>query len=157
MNLKKEIRIKIINGPNLNMLEYRNNDLYGSLSLKSMINEINNQYKDDNIKLDWYQSNYEGAIIDVIHQLIKNNNYDALIINGGALTHYSYALRDALEILNIIKVEVHLSNIKDREDFRKIDVINDVCDNCFMGNKINSYYEAIDYILKRMDEINEEI
>ncbi|HBY65045.1 MAG TPA: 3-dehydroquinate dehydratase, partial [Acholeplasmataceae bacterium] len=93
----------------------------------------------------FYQSNYEGELIDVIQNSLSEP-YDALVINPGALTHTSIALRDALELLTIPKVEVHLSDIDSREPFRKLDYIQDVVNARFMGKKENSYIEAIKYL-----------
>ena len=82
-----------------------------------------------------------------------DENYDALIINPAALTHTSVALRDALEILSIPKVEVHLSDITKREAFRAVDLIKDVCDACFMGKKLESYFEAVEYVLTHVETV----
>ncbi len=134
------MKIVIINGPNLNMLEFREK-LYGEMSYEMLCNSIASKY---DFTIDFFQSNYEGKIIDLIQGAV--NNYDAMIINPAAYTHYSYAISDALKIFKGIKVEVHLTNINEREDFRKISVISNDCDACFMGNGINSYYDAIEFI-----------
>lgn len=136
------MKILIINGPNLNMLGKRNHNYYGNLNL----NEINKLIKKTfpNIKFKFFQSNSEEKIINKIQ---KADKYNALIINPAAYTHTSLAIRDALEILNIPKVSVHLSDIYNREDFRKVDLIKDVCLKVFYGKKHNSYIEAIKYII----------
>lgn len=142
------MKIKVLNGPNLNMLGYRNQTHYGALDYQMLCDQITNFAKKKNIHIEHVQSNHEGVIIDEIHALIKSDEYSGLIINPGAFTHYSYAIRDALEMLKLPKVEVHLSNIKEREDFRKISVVTEVCNQTIYGKQINSYYEAIEYILE---------
>ncbi len=136
----------IINGPNLNMLGYRNKLLYGEMSYEELKKELICYGASKSIDIEVYQSNHEGDIIDLIHRCILER-VDGIIINPGALTHYSYAIRDALEIAVCKKVEVHLSNIYEREDFRGVSVICDVVDASFFGKKHVSYFEAIDYIL----------
>lgn len=141
------MNILLIHGPNLNMLGKRDPNLYGTMTQDELYDLLVDEYS--TVEFTFYQSNYEGELIDVIHHAI-DENYDALIINPGALTHTSIALRDALEILTIPKVEVHLSDITKRESFRQIDYIHDVCDARFMGKKVESYYEAIEYILQHV-------
>jgi len=128
------------------MLGKRNKEIYGSLTLTDIYEKLTQKY--EQIHFTFYQSNYEGEIIDLIHNTFTDN-YDAIIINPGALTHQSIALRDALEIIEITKIEVHLSNIFEREDFRKVDYIKDVCHQTFMGKKLESYFDAIDYLLSK--------
>ncbi|WP_025724631.1 type II 3-dehydroquinate dehydratase [Acholeplasma granularum] len=135
------MNILIINGPNLNMLGKRDPVHYGKMTLNELNDYIRNSFKD--INFDFFQSNHEGEIIDYIQTTLA----DALIINPAAYTHTSLAIRDALEIFNKIKVEVHLSNINEREEFRKVNYIKDVCDASFLGKKEQSYIEAIEYIL----------
>lgn len=134
-----------MNGPNLNLLGKRDPKLYGSLTLDELNQLILETYPEH--RFNFYQSNHEGALIDMI-QALMDEPYDALIINPGAYTHTSIAIRDALEILDITKIEVHLSDINARESFRKTDLINDVCHHRFMGKKEKSYLEAIEYIIK---------
>lgn len=141
------MKIAVINGPNLNMLGKRNKDHYGALTL----NDINQLIKDSFKEHDFifFQSNHEGAIIDFIHEL----DVDGLLINAGAYTHTSVAIRDALEILNILKVEVHLSDITNREDFRKINYIKDVVNCSFFGKKEQSYIEGIHFLVEKNAKI----
>jgi 3-dehydroquinate dehydratase-2 len=139
------MNILVIHGPNLNMLGKRDPKLYGSMTQDELYDALTDEYK--TVEFTFYQSNYEGELIDVIHHAV-DENYDGLIINPAALTHTSIALRDALEILTIPKVEVHLSDITKREAFRMVDVIKDVCDACFMGKKLESYFEAVEYLLE---------
>lgn len=139
------MNILVIHGPNLNMLGRRDPKLYGTMTQDELYDELSNEYQ--TVEFTFYQSNYEGELIDVIHHAM-DENYDAIIINPAALTHTSIALRDALEMIDIPKVEVHLSDITQREDFRQADYIKDVCDACFMGKKLESYFEAVEYLLQ---------
>ncbi|MCL2521660.1 MAG: 3-dehydroquinate dehydratase [Erysipelotrichales bacterium] len=138
-------KILVINGPNLNMLKVRDAKNYGNQTLAEIENLIKNRFKEFNF--EFFQSNHEGYIIDKIHEAFK---FDALVINPGAFTHTSIAIRDALELLPIIKVEVHLSNLKAREEFRRVNVISDVVDNSFMGKHSESYLEAMEFIRKKL-------
>ncbi|MGL4949121.1 MAG: type II 3-dehydroquinate dehydratase [Anaeroplasmataceae bacterium] len=131
--------ILVINGPNMNMLGKRDPSIYGSLSLNDIEKII---LKEDYFNYLFYQSNHEGCIIDKI----QSEKYDALIINPAAFTHTSIALRDCLEVLMCPKVEVHLSDVNNREDFRKINYIKGVCDKSIYGKKEQGYIEAIKYI-----------
>lgn len=137
------MKIAVIHGPNLNMLGKRDPKHYGTLTLNQMNQTIIDHFSD--IDFIFLQSNHEGEIIDFIQTLTA----DALVINAAAYTHTSIAIRDALELLDIMKVEVHLSDITNREDFRKINYIKDVVDQTFYGKKEQSYLEAIHYILAK--------
>lgn len=137
------MKIAVIHGPNLNMLGKRNPKHYGTLTLDQIDQTIIDRFSD--IDFIFFQSNHEGEIIDFIQTL----TVDALVINAAAYTHTSVAIRDALELLDMMKVEVHLSDITKREDFRKINYIKDVVDQTFYGKKEQSYLEAIEYILAK--------
>jgi len=119
------LNILVINGPNLNLLGVREPDVYGSETLIDIENWLNEQPEADSHSITWFQSNHEGELIDHLHEAM--GKFESIIINPGAFTHYSYALRDAIAAVNIPTVEVHLSDINNREDFRKISVIKDVC------------------------------
>ena len=138
------MNILVIHGPNLNMLGKRNKEQYGKMTLDELYDHLSIEFPD--VEFTFYQSNYEGEIIEVIHHSL-DEPYDALLINPGAFTHTSIAIRDALDIITIPKVEVHLSDIDHREDFRKVDYITDVVDKRFMGKKLDSYIEAILYLI----------
>lgn len=140
------MKLMIINGPNLNFTGIREKNVYGNKTYKQIVNYLKDYAKKCHIKLDVFQSNSEGKIIDYI-QMGYQKKYDGIIINPGAYTHYSYAIRDAIKSVDINIVEVHMSNIYEREEFRKINVIKDVCKNSFLGKKEQSYIEAIDYLL----------
>ncbi len=137
------MRLLVIHGPNLNMLGYRDAKYYGSFSLEDLYDELSDLFLD--VDFTFFQSNFEGELIEVIQDTI-DSDYDALLINPGAYTHTSIAIRDALEIVPFPKAEVHLSNIEAREDFRKIDYMHDVVDGRFMGKQIDSYVEAINFL-----------
>ena len=137
-------KILVINGSNLNMLGKRDPNNYGSLTLDYINNflvESFNEYFD----LEFFQSNIEGEIINKLHQSF---HYDGIVINPGGFTHTSVSIRDALEMITSPKMEVHLSNVNEREEFRKINYIKDVCDQSFIGMKHMSYYEALKYLQK---------
>ena len=136
-------KVLIINGPNLNMLGKRPKEHYGVMTLDEINDEIIKE-NNDAFELKFFQSNSEGRIVTEIQMAV--NKFDAIIINPGAYTHTSVAIRDALEIFDGIKVEVHLSEVDNRDDFRKINFVRDVCNKCFQGKKDQSYVEAIKYL-----------
>ncbi len=144
------MRLLIINGPNLNMLNERNQQIYGDVSYPSLIKSLKNYAKSKGIKISVFQSNHEGKIIDEIQK--NRKNYDGYIINPGALTHYSYATRDAVEILKKDVVEIHISDITKREPFRNVDVLDGLCAQKIVGEGINGYFKAIDYFIKGSDK-----
>ena len=138
--------IHIINGANLNLLGKREPEIYGSLSFEDFFTVVQEEYKKKNVLLSHFQSNYEGAIIDNIHEQL-NKNLAGLIINAGAYTHYSYAISDALRILTCPIVEVHISNIFARESFRHISVISPVAKGTITGLGLQGYTLAIKYLM----------
>ncbi len=137
------MNVLVINGPNLNMLGYRPKEHYGSLKLDD-INKLMEEEK-GNLNLEFFQSNSEGDIVTKIQDAVFGK-YDAIIINPGAYTHTSVAIHDALEMFNGPKIEVHLSAVDCREDFRKINYVRDVCTMTFQGQKEGSYLEAVRYL-----------
>ena len=141
------MKIQIINGPNLNMLGVREPEIYGSMTLDGMNEILTTEAKKIGIEAEFYQSNHEGDIIDKIQQCYKK--IDGLIINPGAYTHYSYAIRDAIASVDYPTVEVHLSDITSREYFRKTSVIEDVAYKQIYGKGIDSYIEAIHLLAKK--------
>ncbi|MDE7101008.1 MAG: 3-dehydroquinate dehydratase [Anaeroplasmataceae bacterium] len=139
-------KILVMNGPNLNMLGKRPENHYGSLTLE----DINSKIKEEAsscFELEFYQSNYEG---DLVTKIQNSLDCFAIIINPAAYTHTSVAIRDALEIFKGIKIEVHLSHVDEREDFRKINFVRDVCDATFSGKQVDSYLDAIKYLKNRL-------
>jgi 3-dehydroquinate dehydratase-2 len=129
------MKILIINGPNLNLLGKRKPTIYGQKSLEEVNNFVKEYFK--KIDVSFFQSNHEGEIIDKIHEAEKT--YAGIVLNAGAFTHYSYAIRDAIEAISIPVVEVHISNIAQREEFRHKSVISDVVEGSIMGLGIYGY------------------
>lgn len=138
-------KILLINGPNLNMLGIREPGVYGDDSLASIEHEVIEYALDNDAVVDCFQSNHEGELIDRIHA--AHGNYDGLIYNPGAHTHYSYALRDAVAAIDVPMVEVHISDVDSREDFRKISVFDGVAVEKIKGHGRKGYLEAVDVIL----------
>ena len=141
------MKIIIVNGPNLNLLGEREPEIYASETLNQINEWIKNHDICQGIDLEFFQSNSEGAIIDFLHS--KRNEVNHLVINPGALTHYSYALRDAIVGTEMKAVEVHLSDIHNRENFRKISVIKSICLSQIVGEGKQGYIKAIQYILEQ--------
>ncbi len=142
------MNILVINGPNLNLLGTREPEIYGTDSLEELMMWLETSQDGIGQKFKFYQSNHEGEIIDTIHD--ERHWADGIIINPGAFSHYSYAIRDALSAVSIPTVEVHLSNIQDREDFRKNSVIKPVCVNQFSGLGKYSYLEGLKYLKNKI-------
>jgi 3-dehydroquinate dehydratase-2 len=139
------MKILIINGPNLNFLGARSSDLYGNLTLEDLQKLISNEFKEETF--EFFQSNVEGEIINKIQYAATE--FDALVINPGGFTHTSVAIRDAIEMLKIPKIEVHLSNLSKREEFRQKLITTSVSDGYISGFKELGYIAAI-YLIKRM-------
>jgi 3-dehydroquinate dehydratase-2 len=134
-------KLLVINGPNLNMLGIREKGVYGTSTLSEIASALNREAQAMGVDLDFIQSNHEGDIIDRIHD--AREKYDAILINPGAYTHYSYAIRDAIKAVELPTVEVHLSNIHAREEFRSKSVIAPVCIGQISGFGANSYIVAL--------------
>ena len=141
------MKLLIINGPNLNLIGRREVDVYGKENLDQIINWVSENIESSKVDLIWFQSNSEGYIIDKLHWAIDNQIL-GVIINPGAYTHYSYAIRDAISSIEIPTIEVHLSNIDERENFRKKSVIKDVCKKQIKGKGKEGYLEAIKILCK---------
>ncbi len=125
------MKFLVINGPNLNLLGEREPDVYGDESLQSINDELLGAVKSLGQDVSFFQSNSEGGIIDRLHS--ARSKYDGVILNAGAYTHYSYAIRDAIAAIKIPVVEVHLSNVNSRDEFRKNSVIAPVCAGTIAG------------------------
>lgn len=139
------MKIIVINGPNLNLIKRRNSNSYGDNDLAEIRSLLEKEFPA--ITIDFFQSNTEDEIISLVQS--APDSYDALIINPGGYSHTSVALRDALEICNIPKIEVHLSNISSRENFRRFSLTASVCDGYISGFKQQSYMAAL-YIIKKL-------
>ena len=140
----KNAKILVINGPNLNMVGIREPGVYGNKSLSEINSSINTYAGGMKIACDFFQSNCEGEIIDKIQSVFTD--YDGCIINAGAYTHYSYAIRDAIASVDKPFIEVHMSNIAAREEFRHNSVIAAVCKGSIAGFGMHSYLLAINAI-----------
>ena len=138
--------ILVINGPNMNMLGKRDKKHYGDMTYQELVSKIKSWGVERGVDIEVFQSNHEGEIVDRIQKM----DYEGLIINPGAFTHYSYSIRDALEIVRVPKVEVHISNIYAREEFRKRSVIAPVCDGQISGLGFLSYILALEYVLCKL-------
>ena len=141
------MKILVIHGPNLNLLGTRQPDIYGTQTLDEINSAVKSHAEERGAAVTFFQSNHEGDIIDAIHELgLKDSpkSHDALIINPGAYTHYSIAIRDAIEAVGIPAIEVHLSNIHEREEFRRHSVIAPVCQDQIAGHGLQSYLMAVD-------------
>lgn len=137
------MKILVIHGPNLNILGYRSKKHYGDKTLDELNSMIVNKADELAYEVDIFQSDYEGDILSKLH-IALHGEYDGVIINAGAYTHYSIAIRDAIEALEIPVIEVHLSNIYGREEFRKTSVIAPVCFGQITGFGPYSYILALE-------------
>lgn len=134
-------KIIVVNGPNLNLLGTREQDVYGTVTLAEIAAAVAREAQMLGMDLDFIQTNHEGEIIDKIHE--AKGTYDLIIINPGAFTHYSIAIRDAVKAVGLPCIEVHLSNIHAREEFRSKSVIAPVCNGQICGFGADSYLVAL--------------
>jgi len=144
------MKILVINGPNLNLLGKREPEIYGSETLNEIMDWLKSSPEAEGHELVHFQSNREGGIIDRLHDAI--GQVDGIIINPGAFTHYSYAIRDAITAAGIPTIEVHLSDIHSREDFRKISVIAPVCVEQISGLGKESYLEGLKKLVQFLSD-----
>ena len=145
-------RILVLNGPNLNLLGDRDPSIYGSKTLDEINNELFKRSLELEIEIVCYQSNHEGSLIDKIHD--ERRLMHGLIINPGALAHYSYALRDALEAAGVPVVEVHISNIFEREEWRRHSVTSPVAWKTIAGEGTHGYSIALDQLVSHLGGIS---
>ena len=137
------MKILVLNGPNLNMLSIREPEVYGKQTYQDLCNLINNYCNENNIEIEIYQSNYEGDLVTMIQQAYFNK-VDGIVFNPAAYTHTSIALLDALKSVNIPCVEVHISDVSLREEFRQVSYIRSACINSIIGKGLNGYLLAVD-------------
>jgi len=136
-------RIQIINGPNLNLLGKREPTVYGNQTFEDYFQELKLLFPD--AQLDYFQSNTEGALIDKLHE--TGFTYDGIVLNAGAYTHTSIAIADAIRSITVPVIEVHISNVFKREDFRHHSYLSEACKGCIVGFGMDSYRLAVDSIL----------
>ena len=142
------MNILVINGPNLNLLGSREPEIYGTDTLDELMMWLEMSPVGSNHSFKFFQSNHEGELIDVIQD--ERHWARGILINPGAFTHYSYAIRDAISAVNIPTVEVHLSDLRNREEFRQISVISSVCIDQVTGLGKDSYLEGLNRLLKKI-------
>ena len=138
------MKILVINGPNINMLGIREPEHYGKETYKDLVNKIQKHCDAKNIEVKIFQSNHEGDLVDEIQNAYGNT--DGIVINPGAYTHTSIAILDAVKSVNIPTVEVHISKVEEREDFRQISYVRLACVKTITGHGTDGYIEAIDYL-----------
>jgi len=141
------VKILVLHGPNLNLLGERKPEIYGSTKLAQLNSQLRKKARELDVELRISQSNHEGALIDKLHA--QRRWMQGLIINPGALTHYSYALRDAIEAVQVRTYEVHLSNIQAREPWRRNSVLAEIVEGQIMGKGVGSYLEALERLARR--------
>ena len=143
------MKIVILNGPNLNLLGRREPSIYGTCSIEQVLVDIQRSYPE--VHLEYHQSNHEGDLIDWIQAFGMNNgeNVKGLVLNAGGYTHTSVALRDAVACCQVPVIEVHISDITQREEFRRVSLLTDVCAHSIIGHGTNGYKEAVEWIVDR--------
>lgn len=140
------MKILVINGPNINMLGIREPDIYGRETYEDLLKKIQNYADKVGAEIEFFQSNHEGDIVDKIQQSYSNR--DGIVINPAAYTHTSVAIPDAIKAVGIPTVEVHISDVDSREEFRQISYIRPCCVACVKGHGTDGYCEAVDILLK---------
>ena len=138
------MNILVLNGPNINMLGIREPGIYGSNSYQDLLNLIKRTAEEENLSVEHYQSNHEGALVDRIQQAY--GKVDGIVINPAAYTHTSVAILDALKAVSIPAVEVHISDVDSREDFRQISYAGMYCEKTIKGQGIDGYRQAMLYL-----------
>lgn len=142
------MKVLVINGPNLNMLGIREKNIYGAETYADLKALIEKTFAEQKIEGEIYQSNHEGALVDRIQQTYFDGT-DAIVINPAAYTHTSVAILDALKAVSLPAVEVHISDVKEREDFRQISYAGKACEKTIMGKGFFGYVEAIAYLVEK--------
>ena len=140
------MKILVINGPNINFLGIREKNIYGTTDYNGLLEMIGKKGQECGCTIEVFQSNHEGAIIDRIQDAYFDGT-EGIVINPGAYTHYSYAIRDALASVTMPKVEIHMSDITAREEFRRHSVTKDACDRQIYGHGLEGYLEAVDFLI----------
>ena len=146
------MKILVLNGPNINMLGIREPQIYGAQNFETLQARVREHAAKRSIAVELYQSNHEGDLVDKIQAAY--GDADGIVINPGAYTHTSIALLDAVKAVSIPTVEVHISDVSKREDFRQISYIRLACVHSIMGHGIDGYLEAMDYLIDRFGGAN---
>jgi len=146
----KPVSILVMNGPNLSRLGKREPEIYGSLTLEDINRGLADAFPE--VTFDFFQSEYEGALLEKLFELEDRGGCSGVVLNAGALTHYSIALRDAISAVTIPVVEVHLSNVHKREVFRRTSLISEVCVGVIGGFGADSYHLGVQELLKRVEK-----
>ncbi len=141
------MNVLVINGPNLNLLGEREPEIYGRTTLRVLEQAVREHARTLGMRVRFFQSNHEGKIIDELHR--RRRWAEAIVINPGAFTHYSYAIRDALAAVALPAIEVHLSDVDAREAWRRVSVVRDVCRAARAGRGVGSYIDALDLLAGR--------
>lgn len=142
------MRVLVMSGPNLNLLGRREPEVYGTVTLRDIEAMLAERATELGVGIGFYQSNHEGALIDRLHEAM--DEYDGVVFNPGAYTHYSYALRDAIASIGLPVVEVHLSDIANREPFRRVSVLEPVCVAQIAGLGAASYVRGLEVVVDRL-------
>lgn len=142
------MKLLILNGPNLNMLGIREPDIYGREDYSALCRRVTDHAAEKGVSVEIFQSNHEGALVDKIQGAL--GVFDGIVINPAAYTHTSVALLDALKAVGLPTVEVHLSDVTKREDFRQISYVRLYAEKTVMGKGINGYLEAVDYLAEKL-------
>lgn len=140
------MKLLVVNGPNINMLGVREPEVYGDGTYIDLCNLVDNYCREKNIEVEFFQSNHEGEIVDTIQNAY--GNFDGIIINPAAYTHTSIAILDALKAVCIPTVEVHISDVKKREDYRQVSYIREYCKKSIIGFGFKGYLMAVDYLVE---------
>ena len=145
------MKLLVLNGPNLNLLGLREPGIYGTENYQGLLEKIQRYCHEKSVDVSFYQSNHEGCLVDRIQEAY--GVFDGIVFNPGAYTHTSIALLDALKAVGIPTVEVHISNVEEREDFRKISYIRSACIGSVMGQGTDGYLQAVDMLLKHGETV----
>lgn len=148
---REDMKLLVINGPNINFLGIREKEVYGKENFEYLLNLLKEKAEKEAVFINTYQSNCEGDIINRIQEAYFDGT-EGIIINPGAYTHYSYAIRDALASIEVPKIEVHISNVHKREEFRHVSVTAPVCTGQIVGLGLQGYILAIDAIIKIIND-----
>lgn len=142
------MKIRVINGPNINMLGIREPEIYGRVTYEDLVRKIKEHAENAGVEIEIMQSNHEGDLVDMLQDCYKKT--DGIVINPGAYTHTSVAILDALKAVSLPAVEVHISKVDEREEFRKTSYIRSACIETISGHGIEGYFEAVDHLKKHI-------